>query len=70
MFGPTVFPWGPTAHMWFGDAAPTLPAEGNFVVGDIVINTAPAAGGASPFAWVCTTAGAGGTAVFTTLTLN
>lgn len=39
-----------------GTAAPTA---GAYVVGDVVINSAPAAGGV--FAWVCTTAGTPGT---------
>jgi hypothetical protein len=38
-------------------AAP--PGSGNFVVGDMMFNSAPAAGG--PMGWMCTAAGAPGT---------
>ena len=44
-------------------AAPT-DADQTYEVGDQVLNSAPAAGGT--LGWVCTTAGAGGTAVFKT----
>jgi len=47
-----------------GTAAPTVATEGPFMVGDIVWNTVPAAGGATYMGWVCTTAGTGATATF------
>jgi hypothetical protein len=60
---PQVIQWGPVgAKMLFGSATPTLASEGPYAVGDIIVNTAPTAGGT--FAWVCTTAGTGAVAVF------
>ena len=53
---------GLSAPRWYsGTAAPTSGLYYN--VGDVVYNTNPSVG--SPLAWLCTTAGAGGTAVFT-----
>ena len=56
---------GNTCKRYYGTAAPGVnESEYNFAVGDEVINSVPAAGGATYRGWVCTTAGAGGTAVF------
>ena len=51
---------------YWGSAAPSATTDvGPWNLGDVVWNTAPAAGGATYIGWVCTTAGAnGGTAVF------
>lgn len=51
---------------YWGTAAPSASTDiGPYKIGDIVWNTAPAAGGASYMGWVCTTAGAtGATATF------
>lgn len=48
------FGWVPRTY--YGTAAPTV---GNYMVGDILYNTAPMAGG--NIGWVCTTAGSPGT---------
>lgn len=46
---------------------PSIPTSGNYVRGDIIINSDPSAGGA--FGWMCTTTGAAGsTAVFKIIT--
>jgi hypothetical protein len=56
---------GNTRRRYFGTAAPTIAEVSyTFAVGDEVINSVPAAGGATFYGWVCTTAGVGGTAVF------
>lgn len=53
---------GLSAPRWYsGTAAPTSGLYYN--VGDVVFNTNPSVG--SPLGWLCTTSGAGGTAVFT-----
>ncbi len=56
--------WGPSIlglRQYWGTAAPSAATDvGPFKVGDIVWNTAPAAGGATYMGWVCTTAGATG----------
>lgn len=57
--------------LWFGQmsvylgstsAPPSAAGDGTFEVGDLVINNAPTPSGT--WAWVCTTRGVGGTAVF------
>jgi hypothetical protein len=56
---------GNTRTRYYGTAAPTISeVEYTFKVGDEVINSVPAGGGATFYGWVCTTAGVGGTAVF------
>jgi hypothetical protein len=46
---------------YWGTAAPSAATDtGPYKIGDIVWNTAPAAGGASYLGWICTTAGADG----------
>lgn len=49
---------GPNNRKYYGDAYPTA-TDFTYAVGDILINTAPTAGGT--YAWVCTTGGAPGT---------
>lgn len=61
---PVVEIFGGIYHRYYGTAAPSDANEGPFMVGDEVINTAPAAGGSSYRGWVCTTAGTGATATF------
>jgi len=60
--------WGPFNKRMWGTAAPTLATEGPFSVGDVIINTAPTAGGT--YSWVCTTAGSGSTSVWKTVALS
>jgi hypothetical protein len=54
--------WGPFNKRLWGTAPPTLATEGPYAVGDVIVNTAPTAGGT--YCWVCTTAGQGNVAVF------
>ena len=61
----------PAPRWYMGTAAPTSGL--NYNVGDIVFNALPAASTGlvqSVIGWVCTTPGAGGTAVFTTIYSN
>ena len=51
-------------------APPSAAGDGVYELGDWIINRAPAAGGAGISHWICTTAGVGGTAVFTSVTLS
>ncbi len=44
----------------YGTAAPSVAGDGTFKVGDQVINTVPAGGGATYIGWVCITAGTPG----------
>jgi len=56
---------GNTCKRFYGTAAPGAGEdEYTFAVGDEVINSVPAAGGATYYGWVCTTSGIGGAAVF------
>ncbi len=64
----------PPVMLWWGSkrvflsaagAPPSQVGDGVFQVGDLIINDTPTAGGI--WAWVCTTAGPGGTAVFSTM---
>ena len=66
---PPIFLLG-TAQLYMSDtgAPPSAAGDGNFVVGDIILNSVPTAGGT--FCWVCTTAGPGGTAVFKTVAIG
>ncbi len=59
--------WGPNNRMYWGTGVPTVAGDGVFMVGDVIINTVPTAGGTDR--WVCTTGGAGGTAVFKAVAL-
>jgi hypothetical protein len=56
--------WGPSTlglRQYWATAAPSASTDiGPYSVGDVVWNTAPAAGGATYMGWVCTTAGATG----------
>jgi hypothetical protein len=56
---------GNTCTRYYGSAAPTSNEdEYTFKVGDEVVNSVPAAGGATYKGWVCTTAGVGGVSVW------
>ena len=51
--------FGPFNMRYFGTAAPSVSTDGTFQRGDVVVNTAPSAGGAP--GWVCVSGGSPGT---------
>ncbi len=53
---------GPNVYLSTDGNPPSHAGDGNFVVGDWIINTVPTAAGVSH--WVCTAGGTGATAVF------
>lgn len=62
---PTFQPFGeqgPTVYLSNDNNPPAAAGDGTFKIGDLIWNTAPAAGGT--LVWVVTTAGTGATAVF------
>jgi hypothetical protein len=58
---PFVAQFGPNNKQMWGTAYPTASTDGTFEVGDVIWNTAPAAGGGSYQGWVCVVRGAPGT---------
>lgn len=60
---------GPRVFLSTDGNPPSHAGDGDFRVGDWIINTVPTAGGAGVAMWICTTAGNGATATFTALTL-
>jgi len=63
-FGPS----GPRFYISTDNNPPSHAGDGSFGVGDVIWNSAPAAGGT--LLWVCTTAGTGATATFKAVAIS
>lgn len=66
-----ITPFGPSGPTWYlstDNNPPSHAGDGNFNVGDRIINIAPAAGGTAE--WICTAAGTGATATFKAVAIS